>query len=184
MAFEIPIHKSDFVIHGHSVPLVLVLLLALAGWVNCQGNAETWKDLDQEALKLFQSGKTERSIETTKRALETAQRDFGEESTQTAKSMSDLGALYRYIGRTDEGEELKRHAITLREKINADHQFFGLQSEIFFDQVAQRKAGMVRKQQIEWFRQHGLFILMAGTVLGLLVIWVLRIVRRKRIVRR
>lgn len=142
--------------------LVFVLILSLFSYV-LAGELLSWKELNGQALRLYQKGKYMEATEVTKRALGIARQQFGSESLEAAESIGNLGALYEIQGKAEEAKPLYKQAGEIRAKYGKGTPL-GLQTEVMFDmQLKHSNKGKGFYKSIYWWRM--IFIIISSILL-------------------
>ena len=103
-------------IHKITMPWLaaaLALCLVLASAALAQ--QEEWKELNQQASELSRQGKSAEAIPIGKRALELAEKTFGPNHTNVAKSLDTLALLYWNQRKYAEAESLYKRSLAIRE---------------------------------------------------------------------
>ena len=104
-------------IHEITMPWLAVALgscLVLASAVLAQ--QEEWNELNQQAVKLYRQGKSAEAIPIAQRALEFAEKTFGPNHDNVAKSLDDLARVYWAQRDYAEAEPLYKRSLAIREK--------------------------------------------------------------------
>ena len=96
-------------------------------------------ELKKNAFILYKEGKYRESIKKTKKALSQAEHTYGNESIEAAEFIGNLSALYRIIGKTKKGEELKLRAKEIRDMHGVSGVPLGIQTEAFFERIIQHR---------------------------------------------
>ena len=73
-------------------------------------------DLNQQAIQLYNQGRSSEAIPLALRALAIREKALGPDHPDVAVSLNNLAELYRAQGRYAEGEPLHKRALTIREK--------------------------------------------------------------------
>lgn len=94
--------------------VVLGLSLVVASAVLAQ--QEEWNELNQQTVKLYLQGKSAKGIPIGQRALELAEKTFGPNHANVAKSLDNLAWLYRDQKKYAEAEPLFKSSLAIREK--------------------------------------------------------------------
>ncbi|MCD4785833.1 MAG: tetratricopeptide repeat protein [Candidatus Eremiobacteraeota bacterium] len=81
------------------------------------GNGKSWKDLDQEVMRLLEGGKYREGIRIGKEALQVAEKKYGANHPNTATSLNNLAMLYQSLGRYSDALPLHKRALEIREKV-------------------------------------------------------------------
>ncbi len=95
--------------------IVCSSIILLAPAVHAQ-NIE-WETLNDEVKSLHEQGRYERAVVVAKKALYVAERSFGPDHPNVAKSLNNLSLLYDAMGKTEEAREFAARAEAIR-KIN------------------------------------------------------------------
>ena len=94
--------------------VALGLCLVVASAVLAQ--QEEWNELNQQAVKLHRQGKSAEAIPIGQRALELAEKTFGPNHANVAKSLDTLARLYWDQRKYAEAEPLYKRSLAIREK--------------------------------------------------------------------
>ena len=86
-----------------------LLLLAMLP-ASAQGPGMEWDMLNQAVIKLHRAGDYELAIVVARQALEVAEKDFGPNHPNVARSLNSLAELYSAQGRQKEAEPLYKRA--------------------------------------------------------------------------
>ena len=104
-------------IHKITMPWLAVALglcLVVASAVLAQ--QEEWNELNQQAVKLYRQGKSAEAIPIGQRALELAEKTFGPNHPNVAKSLDTLAWVYEDQRMYAEAEPLFKRSLAIREK--------------------------------------------------------------------
>jgi tetratricopeptide (TPR) repeat protein len=99
-----------------TLPLALLLPLALAAAQPAYAEETKWKAISEEAISLYKKGDYERAVAAIKKSLALAEKTVGPDHPDTATSLNNLAELYREHNRYTEAEPLYKRALTIREK--------------------------------------------------------------------
>ena len=99
-----------------TLPLALLLSLALAAAQPAYGEETKWKTISEEAISLYNKGDYERAVAAIKKSLALAEKPVGPDHPDTATSLNNLAELYRDHNRYAEAEPLYKRALAIREK--------------------------------------------------------------------
>jgi tetratricopeptide (TPR) repeat protein len=94
--------------------VALGLCLVLTSAVLAQ--QEGWNELNQQAMKLHRQGKTAEAIPVGQRGLELAEKTFGPNHANVAKSLDNLARLYSSHRKYADAELLYKRSLAIREK--------------------------------------------------------------------
>ena len=97
------------------------------GSVLCfSAQAQTWKELLNQADSLSKAAAYDSAIVIGKLALEKAKEEFGEEDTAVASVLNRIGVCYLDKANYTEAENILKHSLTIREKtLGPDHRGVG-----------------------------------------------------------
>jgi hypothetical protein len=79
------------------VGAIVALVVSFSSGVS-RAEGGSWKELTDQALKLYHEQRYEKAAEVTKEAWESARKQYGPESLEVAESMGSLAALYDIQG--------------------------------------------------------------------------------------
>jgi tetratricopeptide (TPR) repeat protein len=96
--------------------LITALGLCLVVASTALPQQEEWNELDQEAMKIRRQGKSAEAIAIGQHALEFAEKTFGPNHANVAKSLDNLAWLYRDQKKYAEAEPLFKSSLAIREK--------------------------------------------------------------------
>jgi tetratricopeptide (TPR) repeat protein len=102
--------------------LIIGLALCLVITSAVLAQQEKWNELNQQAAKLYQEGKSIEATTIAERALEVGEKTFGPDNANVATSLDNLARLYGLQRRYAEAESLYKRSLTIREKaLGPDH---------------------------------------------------------------
>jgi CHAT domain-containing protein len=81
-----------------------------------QGDADAWRQLNQEAMRLYRAGQYDTGVAVARQALALAEANVGPGHPDVALSLNNLAALHDSQGRYAEAEPLYRRALAIREQ--------------------------------------------------------------------
>jgi len=154
--------------------LVFVLILSSFS-LTLAAEPSSWKELNEQALRLYQKSKYMEATEVTKKALEIAKQQFGYQSLEAAESLGNLGALYEIQGNSGEAKPLYKQAREIRAKYGRKGIPLGIQTEVFFRMLIKERE---LKNGIMLLRLRIVFII--GLVVIYLLYLIFRIRKRKK----
>ena len=117
---------------------IAILLIS----ITCLSQAGTWDKLRGEALSLYRAKHYREAIEVAQKAVASANAEYGHASRESAQSLADLAALYRVQSRA-----LQEEAAAIRKKLGITGSMPGIATEVFFDEVDERKSDLQRGQK-------------------------------------
>jgi len=94
-----------------------LVLGALAMTVPVCGQEARWNELNAEVTRLYQEGKYAEAIQPAQESVRVAEATFGREHPNVAKSLNNLGLLYKKQGRYAVTEPLYERALAIKEKM-------------------------------------------------------------------
>ena len=119
---------------------IAILTLILVSFFICAyAQEKTWRELTNQAFKLYVDKKYAEAIAVTKKTLEIAKKEFGPESLEVAESLGNLAALYELRHHWIKARWLSERAKAIRRKQGFIGVPLGIESEAFFDKVAELK---------------------------------------------
>ncbi|HEX9917348.1 MAG TPA: tetratricopeptide repeat protein, partial [candidate division Zixibacteria bacterium] len=124
------------------------------GSVLCfSAQAQTWKELLDQADSLFRAASYDSAIVVGKLALEKAKEEFGEEDTTVASVLNRIGACYLQKADYIEAENILKQALTIREKVlGPEHPSVGKSlnnlANIYYDQAKYTEAEPLYKRAL------------------------------------
>ncbi len=102
--------------------IIIATILCLAAASAVLAQEDKWNELNQEVTKLNREGKYTEATKVAKKSLEVAEKAFGPDHPNVAKSLTSLAQLYESQGKSSEAELLFEQALATREKaLGADH---------------------------------------------------------------
>ena len=125
---------------GISVLWIAILLSTIASL----SQAATWDELKGEALSLYRSKHYPEAIEVAQKAIASANAEYGPASREYAQSLADLAALYRVQSRA-----LQKEAAAIRKKLGITGSMLGIATEVFFDEVDERRSTLQRGGNVQ-----------------------------------
>jgi tetratricopeptide (TPR) repeat protein len=97
--------------------LIIALALCLVVGSAVLAQEEKWKELNQQARKLFQEGKYIEGIKIAENALNLAEKTFGPEDLNVAQSLNTLAELFfSHQGKYSNAEPLFKRSLEIYEK--------------------------------------------------------------------
>lgn len=97
-------------------------LIFLGFLLCCSAQAQTWKELLDQADSLYEAAAYDSAIVVGKLALEKAEVQFGDSDTTVALVLHRMGVYYYYQANYGEAESLWKRAVAIREKtLGLDH---------------------------------------------------------------
>ncbi len=89
--------------------LFLFLLL-----FSCTAFSQTWGDLNDQVIELFNKGDYEKAIPFAEQAVLTAKKEFGEIHSDYASSLNNLAVCYKLLGQYEKAKPLYLESIGIR----------------------------------------------------------------------
>src|SRR5262245_9961093 len=106
--------------------------------------AATWDELKGKALSLYRAKHYPEAIEVARKAITSANAEYGPASREYAQSLADLAALYRVQSRA-----LQKEAAAIRKKLGITGSIPGIATEVFFDEADERKSALQREGNVQ-----------------------------------
>jgi len=125
---------------GISALWVAILLSSITSL----SHAATWDELKTEALSLYRAKHYPEAIEVAQKAIASANAEYGPASREYAQSLADLAALYRMQSRA-----LQKEAAAIRKKLGITGSMLGIATEVFFDEVDDRRSTLQREGKVQ-----------------------------------
>ena len=94
--------------------VVFFLLLLATPLAFAQSAFIQWDILNQEARELYRTGNYDRAVVVAKKALEVAEKNFGPNHPDVAKSLNSLARLYKTQAQYAQAEPLVERALAIR----------------------------------------------------------------------
>jgi tetratricopeptide (TPR) repeat protein len=77
---------------------------------------EKWKELNQQAIKLYQEGKYAEATEIAQKAINVAEKTFGPNHANVATSLNNLATLHYALRKYLDAEPLYKRSLEVTEK--------------------------------------------------------------------
>jgi CHAT domain-containing protein/Tfp pilus assembly protein PilF len=100
-----------------SVGVVVLFSLGATAAPAQEGSLQEALALNQQVANLYEKGRYNEAIPLAQRALAIRENALGPEHPDTAKSLNNLGELYRAAGAYGQAEPLLKRALVIREKV-------------------------------------------------------------------
>ncbi|MFH1117613.1 MAG: tetratricopeptide repeat protein [Pseudomonadota bacterium] len=102
--------------NSRRIVIGLICVLLSPCWLTC-AQGSTWADMDALAGKLIVEKKYKEAEATAFLAVQLATSEFGRKSTNTAKSLTNLGMAYQHQGKYVEAQKAHKEALEISKKL-------------------------------------------------------------------
>jgi tetratricopeptide (TPR) repeat protein len=129
----------------------LVLFFGLILFLPNITNAESrWDAVNQKMFSFIKQGDYKQALQVAKQSLEIAEKDYGPNHINTAKSLNNVGTILWDLGNFSDAEPLFKRALTISEK-NMDDFHIGLLDQIGSFYEAQDKYSIAEEYFMRTF---------------------------------